>query len=166
MNQKIAELLALVTLQFSPVAAPVAQPFPEAGIPKLPAIVEMQPLTPVVEVEFAEKAVYVAPTYPDSKGNEYTLGNCTWYVKSKRPDLPNSLGNANTWYIRAKALGVPTGVIPRVGSVAVDEGGKLGHVMYVTAVGNGTITVSEMNYEGLYIVSTRTLPSYGLYYIY
>ncbi len=98
-----------------------------------------------------------------SKGNLYTPGNCTWYVKSKRPDLPNNLGNADTWVIRARAQGMPTGSIPRVGAV-----GQRGiHVVYVERINsNGTITISEMNYRGLYQITWRTLPANYFTYIY
>ncbi len=32
----------------------------------------------------------------NASGNNYAAGNCTWYVKSRRADIPNNLGNANT----------------------------------------------------------------------
>lgn len=89
----------------------------------------------------------------NSSGNTYTAGNCTWYAKSMRPDLPNNLGNANTWASRALAQGIPVGLVPRAGAV-----GQLGmHVVYVTGVNpDGTFNLSEMNRRGLYIVSTRS----------
>lgn len=84
--------------------------------------------------------------------NWYTPGNCTWYAKSRRPDLPNNLGNANTWTVRARNQGIPTGTTPAVGAV-----GQYGmHVVYVTAVNSdGTFNLSEMNWRGLYVVSER-----------
>lgn len=98
-----------------------------------------------------------------SKGNLYTAGNCTWYVKSKRPDLPNNLGNADTWVIRARSQGMPTGTTPRAGAV-----GQRGiHVVYVERINSdGTITISEMNYRGLYKITWRTLPANYFTYIY
>lgn len=80
-----------------------------------------------------------------------------------RPDLPNNLGNADTWVARAAAQGIPTGSAPRVGAI-----GQQGmHVVYVQSVnGNGTVTISEMNYQGLYIISTRTVPANSFMYIY
>ncbi len=96
-------------------------------------------------------------------GNLYARGNCTWYVKSKRPDLPNNLGNANTWVVRARAQGFATGPTPHVGAV-----GQRGiHVVYVERVnGDGTVTISEMNYRSLYGVTWRTLPANYFMYIY
>lgn len=104
---------------------------------------------------------YNAPA--SSSGNLYAAGNCTWYAKSRRPDLPNNLGNANTWTARAAAQGIPTGSQPRVGAI-----GQQGmHVVYVESVhDDGTVTISEMNWEGLYIVSTRRVPASSFSYIY
>lgn len=96
-------------------------------------------------------------------GNTYARGNCTWYAKSKRPDLPNSLGNANTWASRAKASGIPTGPTPKVGSI----GQKGMHVVYVERVNSdGTIYISEMNYTGLGKISHRTVSPAGFKFIY
>lgn len=99
----------------------------------------------------------------DSGGNSYARGNCTWYAKSKRPDLPNSLGDANTWVSRAKASGLQTGIEPIEG--AIGQQGR--HVVYVEQVNDdGTVTISEMNYEGLGVISKRTLPASSFRYIY
>lgn len=100
-----------------------------------------------------------------SAGNTYTAGYCTWYAKNMRPDLPNNLGNADTWVARAAAQGIPTGSAPRVGAIGQEKG--IMHVVYVESVnGDGTVTVSEMNYEGLYVVSRRTVPASAFMYIY
>lgn len=98
-----------------------------------------------------------------SAGNRYSPGYCTWYVKNKRPDLPNNLGNANTWVSRARAQGMATGSRPAVGAV-----GQQGmHVVFVEAVhSNGTVTISEMNFRGLYTVSRRTVAATNFQYIY
>lgn len=98
-----------------------------------------------------------------SSGNTYAQGYCTWYAKNKRPDLPNNLGNADTWVSRARAQGIPTGSAPQVGAI-----GQRGmHVVYIERVnGDGTVFVSEMNYVGLGVVSTRTAPASDFQYIY
>ncbi len=103
---------------------------------------------------------------PATSGNGYSYGYCTWYVKNKRPDLPNNLGNANTWYARAASQGYSVGYTPRVGAVAEATTGYM-HVAYVTAVhGDGTITVSEMNFRGWNVVSSRRVPANQFRYIY
>lgn len=98
-----------------------------------------------------------------SSGNTYSFGYCTWYAKSRRPDLPNNLGNANTWVARASAQGIATGSTPRAGAI-----GQQGmHVVYVEAVnGDGTILISEMNYKGVGITSSRTTSAASFSYIY
>lgn len=98
-----------------------------------------------------------------SSGNSYSYGYCTWYVKNRRPDMPNNLGNADTWVARAAAQGLATGSVPRAGAV-----GQRGmHVVYVESVnGDGTITVSEMNFQGYNVVSSRIVPANYFQYIY
>lgn len=98
-----------------------------------------------------------------SAGNRYVSGYCTWYVKNRRPDLPNNLGNAATWVSRAAAQGIATGSTPRVGAV----GQRANHVVYVESVNpDGTVTISEMNYRALYAKTTRTVPANYFTYIY
>jgi surface antigen len=95
--------------------------------------------------------------------NGYVAGYCTWYVKNRRPDMPNNLGNASSWVSRAAAQGLPTGSSPRVGAV----GQRGNHVVYVESVNDdGTVTISEMNHKGLYVQTTRTLPASYFSYIY
>ena len=99
----------------------------------------------------------------------FPFGYCTYYV-SQRRDIPWS-GNAITWLSGARAYGFATGDEPKVGAIIVtSEGGYTGHVGMVDAVNeDGTITVSEMNYAGWGVVSSRTISaSYGriLGYIY
>jgi len=99
-------------------------------------------------------------------GNTYDPGYCTWYVKNRRPDLPNGLGNANTWYSRAAAMGMAVGSTPRAGAVGTTTAGDYGHVVYVESVNGGMVTISEMNYRGLYQTNTRTVPASDFRYIY
>jgi surface antigen len=96
-------------------------------------------------------------------GNKYVAGYCTWYVKNRRPDMPNNLGNAATWVSRAASQGMATGSTPQAGAV----GQRGNHVVYVESVnGDGTVTISEMNHKGLYVITTRTLPENYFSYIY
>lgn len=122
----------------------------------------------IVKVTSAPKEnISTKPVTPvartSTSGNGYVAGYCTWYVKNRRPDLPNNLGNARTWVSRAAAQGIPTGVEPRVGAV----GQRGNHVVYVESVnGDGTITISDMNYRALYEVTTRTVSASSFSYIY
>lgn len=79
-------------------------------------------------------------------GNGYDFGYCTYYVASKLA-VPNNWGNANTWDNYAAASGWTVSTSPRVGAIAQDDGGWLGHVAVVEAVSaDGTmIKYSDMN---------------------
>lgn len=98
-----------------------------------------------------------------SAGNTYAPGYCTWYAKNRRPDLPNRLGNASSWVARAAAQGFATGSTPQAGAI----GQQGNHVVYVESVnGDGTVTVSDMNYAGLFVITTRTVSASSFRYIY
>lgn len=104
----------------------------------------------------------------NSAGNTYDYGYCTWYVKSKRGStLPNGLGNANTWYYRAQGMGMAVGSTPKAGAVGTTTRGSLGHVVYVESVNaDGSVNISEMNYQGWGVVSRRTAQANEFVYIY
>lgn len=111
----------------------------------------------------ATQIVSTAQPVGSSAGNGYFAGYCTWYAKSRRPDMPNNLGNADTWVARAAAQGFATGSVPRAGAI-----GQQGmHVVYVERVNSdGSVTISEMNYQGFGVVSSRTVPASTFMYIY
>lgn len=117
-------------------------------------LAERAPITPAVAPKI---------TRPVIPGNAYAPGNCTFYAKSKRPDLPNYLGDANLWGINAAAQGWTVDSTPEVGAVGVAVGYM--HVVYIEAVNGNMVTLSEMNYQGPYIVSTRTAPISEFVYI-
>ena len=118
--------------------------------------------------ELRSRFVVVDEYSSTSGGNWYVPGNCTWYVKNRRPDLPNTLGNANTWYARAQAQGWNVGSTPKKGAVATTTRGYWGHVAYVEGVSadGKTITISEMNTRGLYSMVTRTANASEFRYVY
>lgn len=109
-----------------------------------------------------------APVRDYGAGNGYDYGYCTWYVKNRRgASLPNGLGNANTWYARARSMGMSVGPTPVAGAVGTTTRGSLGHVVYVESVnGDGTINISEMNYKGFGVKSSRTTSASEFIYIY
>lgn len=91
----------------------------------------------------------------------YPYGQCTEWIARNR-----SVGqwhNASQWLREARADGWATGSTPVVGAIAWESN----HVSLVTSVnGDGTITVSEQNYKGFGVVSTRTAPASQFSYIY
>lgn len=122
----------------------------DSPVPVKPRLALIQPLQSnfrpqatlaVAEVRTAP-AQRVQPRQAIS-GNGYDYCQCTYYAKQKRPDLPNNLGNANTWVIRARAQGIPTGSVPKVGAI-----GQRGmHVVYLEKVEGNRIYISELNYD-------------------
>lgn len=140
-------------------------PEPEAVEMHAPVQSQSDPLTSAPQPGQAQTTQSAQPNQPrgSSSGNLYVAGNCTWYAKDRRPDLPNNLGNADTWIARARAQGIPTGSQPRVGAV-----GQQGmHVVYVEAIhSDGTVTVSEMNWHGLHVISERRVAASNFQYIY
>ncbi len=100
-----------------------------------------------------------------SYANSYDWGNCTYYVASQR-QVPSNWGNANQWLYNAQAAGYSTGSVPQVGAIAQTSVGYYGHVALVVGVGAGTVTVREMNVEGLGVIDTATYPAGMFSYIY
>ncbi len=101
-----------------------------------------------------------------SNANDMSYGQCTYWAKSKRPDLPTGLGNANTWYSRAKSMGFAVGSTPRVGAVATTTRGTRGHVSIVEQINGNMIYVSEMNVHGVGVLSYAWYPASAYKYIY
>ncbi|MDB5177636.1 MAG: hypothetical protein JWO61_19 [Candidatus Saccharibacteria bacterium] len=96
-----------------------------------------------------------------SAGNRYAPGNCTWYAYERRLQLGRPIGsfwgNGAAWGSSARAAGLLVDNTPEPGAI-MQNGGGYGHVAIVESVdGAGNITVSEMNYAGYNIVSSRTL---------
>ncbi len=95
--------------------------------------------------------------------NGYDYGWCTWYAANRRAEIgrpvPSNLGNAYSWYILAQKAGLPTGLSPQVGAVAVNQAGN--HVSVVEAVNeDGSFWVSEMNSHGQ-VSMTDSAPAGG-----
>lgn len=99
-------------------------------------------------------------------GNSYSRGYCTYYVASRRA-VPSNWGNASSWYYNAQISGFKVGSTPVPGAIAWGGGGYYGHVAYVESVSGGSVTVSEMNFNGNWNrVTSRTVPASSFRYIY
>ena len=113
----------------------------------------------------SSSSVTLSANYNVKAGNAYAWGNCTWYAYNRRPDIGSFWGNASTWAVSARAAGYRVDQTPAVGAIAQWNAYAnsyiwgYGHVAIVEAVnGDGTITISDMNYAGkLNVVSTRTI---------
>jgi surface antigen len=94
-------------------------------------------------------------------GNHFAYGYCTWYVANRR-NIP-WMGNAIDWWPNARPYGYAEGGLPAVGAVMVTQESPIGHVAYVESVnGDGSWTVSEMNYAGWNVVDRRTIHPGGV----
>lgn len=96
-----------------------------------------------------------------SVGNRYDYGYCTFYAYNRRAELGRPIGsfwgNAVSWAGYARSSGYNVSNTPAVGAV-LQNGGGYGHVAVVESVGgDGSVTVSEMNYVGWNVISTRTI---------
>lgn len=101
-----------------------------------------------------------------SAGNAYAPGNCTWYAYERRAELGRPIGsfwgNASTWAMNGSAAGFAVNGTPAPGAIMQNGGGYAGygHVAIVETLNpDGSITVSEMNYAGFNVVSSRTIPA-------
>jgi surface antigen/peptidoglycan hydrolase CwlO-like protein len=70
-----------------------------------------------------------------------------WKVYQYYGNMPywGGKGNANQWLASAKAAGIPTGTVPKVGSVGVNNSGPWGHVVWVEAVNGNKVYISQYN---------------------
>jgi surface antigen len=129
---------------------------------------EVKKTTPVAPVVSSTRIASSGTTLrAGSFSNSYSMGYCTYYVASRRA-VPSNWGNASSWYYNAIASGYGVGTTPRAGAVAWEFGN---HVAYVERVnGDGTVTVSEMNFfgngGGWNRVSQRTTSASKFKYIY
>lgn len=97
--------------------------------------------------------------------NGYPEGQCTWWAKHMRPDLPlfpGVSGDADNWAESAQRAGLQVGSRAKPGAIVVfqpgQEGaGEHGHVAYVESVNGARMTISEANYLNRSPGSTRTL---------
>jgi len=128
-------------------AQTVAQPAATVNAVAKPQTV----VKPKVAVKPATQTKVIA-----AQGNHFPRGYCTFYVASKR-NISWS-GNAGTWLSGAKSAGFATGSVPKPGSIMVTSESPVGHVAYVESVNGDEVVVSEMNYRGFGVVSSRTIP--------
>ena len=104
------------------------------------------------------------PIVGNTSGNSYEPGQCVWFIKNMRPEIPNSWGSASSWLSSAQSQGWPTGSTPRVGAV----GWTHSHVVLITAVNkDGTVDITDMNGRWIpYEIGYGTYPASKYQYIY
>lgn len=99
------------------------------------------------------------------------FGQCTYYVYNRfaqlgAPIRTSVLGNAAEWPANAAAAGYSVSSTPRAGTAIVFQRGLggadpvYGHVGFVERVNaDGSLFISEMNVQGVNVISTRTIPA-------
>ncbi|MBO0423378.1 glucosaminidase domain-containing protein [Enterococcus plantarum] len=103
-------------------------------------------------------------------GNSYAWGNCTQYVYNRITQLGGhvdlNMGNGQDWGYTGVSRGYEVSNTPKAGTAVSFPAGVLGadptygHVGFVEKVNeDGSILISEMNAQGLNVVSTRTIQS-------
>ncbi|MDK7115202.1 CHAP domain-containing protein [Staphylococcus pettenkoferi] len=102
-----------------------------------------------------------------NNANLYTPGQCTYYVFDKRAQIGRPIstfwGDAKYWAQMAANEGFKVDHIPSVGAILQTTEGASGHVAFVETINiDGSIRITEMNFLGVYIVSSRTIPTYSV----
>lgn len=143
-----------------------AKPGQQLIIPdgKLPTV-ERPGYTPPYQSDFSGSSStnLTANFMSGSVGNRYAYGYCTWYAYERRAEMGRPVGsfwgNASSWASAAASQGYRVDHNPSVGAVFQTSGFNIyGHVAIVDKVHrNGSITISEMNYAGWNVVSSRTI---------
>ncbi|WP_157494652.1 CHAP domain-containing protein [Kutzneria sp. 744] len=103
----------------------------------------------------------------DGNARGFAQDNCTAFAAYRIasrlgvPSFSNSYGgttwgNAGTWDDAARRVGVSVNKTPTVGSIAVNDVHKVGHVAYVNAVhSDGSFDVEEYNWNNPLAYGTR-----------
>lgn len=116
-----------------------------------------------------ESAGQYRPVQQVSNGNNYyNWGQCTYYAFDRRQQLGKSVsnlwGNANNWASAARQNGYQVNHTPEVGAIFQSNAGNYGHVGVVERKNSdGSILVSEMNWQGVGQKSYRTVHNTGQY---
>jgi surface antigen len=162
-----------------PPAPPTPAPAPPPPPPPPPVAADDAPRTP-------------APGRP--LHNPFRFGQCTYHAFAKRPDIyvtavasgvprgrasrravggvPDWWWNAWRWAGNAARAGIPTGMTPVRGAIAVFPrgygGSPIGHVAYVMrTLGRGSYLVSERNWNHHSSITRRIVRPYpGVRFIY
>lgn len=110
----------------------------------------------------------IDPSYVAALNGGYP-GQCTWYVYNRlaylgAPIKHMLMGNGGEWGHYGRVNGYSVSNTPKAGTAVSWQGGEAGisthygHVAFVEKVNaDGSILVSEMNYKGEFVISTRVV---------
>lgn len=140
------------------------EPSQSLRIPENDEVLPERAMPSKIVVESSVSTVKPSTTGGFSSGKQtpgwYYAGQCTGYVASRRY-VPDGWGDATDWRYHAQSEGWVVSSTPVGGAI----GWVYGHVVYVESVnGDGTVTISEQNYD--YRGSIRTITVSQDKYIY
>ena len=137
-----------------------------------PATIAAKSATPAKAANIVVGGSFAAPdpSFVAALNGGY-FGQCTYYMYNRfaqlgSPIRTTGLGNAAEWPANAAAAGYGVSSTPRAGTAIVFQRGVggadpvYGHVGFVERVNaDGSLFISEMNVQGVNVISTRTIPA-------
>ena len=115
--------------------------------------------TPPAEKEATTGEISRSISVPSYSYNRFRYGYCTYYVASRFPVTWS--GDAYLWPKNASQQGYRVDKEPEAGAILVTSENsyntRSGHVAYIEAVTETTITITEMNFKAWNVVSSRTI---------
>ena len=173
--QKAAEAAKEAMLKATEEAVAKAAATPAAATASTPATIAAKSesaSTPAKAANIVLGGSFAAPnpSFVAALNGGY-LGQCTYYMYNRfaqlgAPIRTTALGNAAEWPANAAAAGYGVSSTPRAGTAIVFQRGVggadpvYGHVGFVERVNaDGSLFISEMNVQGVNVISTRTIPA-------
>lgn len=170
--QKAAEAAKEAMLKATEESVAQAAATPAAAIVSTPATIAAKSATPAKAANIVVGGSFAAPdpSFVAALNGGY-FGQCTYYMYNRfaqlgSPIRTSALGNAAEWPANAAAAGYGVSSTPRAGTAIVFQRGVggadpvYGHVGFVERVNaDGSLFISEMNVQGVNVISTRTIPA-------
>lgn len=170
--QKAAEAAKEAMLKATEESVAQAAVTPAAATVSTPATIAAKSATPAKAANIVVGGSFAAPdpSFVAALNGGY-FGQCTYYMYNRfaqlgSPIRTTGLGNAAEWPANAAAAGYGVSSTPRAGTAIVFQRGVggadpvYGHVGFVERVNaDGSLFISEMNVQGVNVISTRTIPA-------
>ena len=170
--QKAAEAAKEAMLKATEESVAQAAATTAAATVSTPATIAAKSATPAKAANIVVGGSFAAPdpSFVAALNGGY-FGQCTYYMYNRfaqlgSPIRTTGLGNAAEWPANAAAAGYGVSSTPRAGTAIVFQRGVggadpvYGHVGFVERVNaDGSVFISEMNVQGVNVISTRTIPA-------
>ena len=170
--QKAAEAAKEAMLKATEESVAQAAATTAAATVSTPATIAAKSATPAKAANIVVGGSFATPdpSFVAALNGGY-FGQCTYYMYNRfaqlgSPIRTTGLGNAAEWPANAAAAGYGVSSTPRAGTAIVFQRGVggadpvYGHVGFVERVNaDGSLFISEMNVQGVNVISTRTIPA-------